>query len=180
MDGKRIRSLGNVMQLAYVPSNLDAALDYWINRMGVGPFFRLEHAQHALDEATYRGLPCEADFTMLLAYWGDLQIELIQQHNDAPSIYKDWRDQRGEGLHHTCILVEDLTIAVDLCTRAGATFLQDGRSGGSSFAYMDTKGGPGTILEMLCPAPEVLAYQAHMKECARTWDGSDPLRPFGS
>jgi len=179
MDGKLIRSLGNVMQLAYVPSDLDAALDYWINRMGVGPFFRLEHAQQALDAATYRGKPCEADFTMHLAYWGDMQIELIQQHNDAPSIYKDWRDQGAEGLHHTCILVSDLAAAIDLCTRAGASLLQDGQSGASRFAYMDTRGGPGSILEMLCPAPEVLAYQTIMKECARDWDGGNPIRTFG-
>ena len=33
---------------------------------------------------------------------------MIRQHNDAPSIYKAWRDEGREGLHHVCILVDDL------------------------------------------------------------------------
>ena len=182
MNGERalIRSLGSIMQMAFVPSDIDAALTYWTKTMGVGPFFQLEHAQLALDSHTYRGQPCEADFTMLLAYWGDMQIELIRQHNDAPSIYKDWRDLGAQGLHHVCIVVDDLEKALARCKAAGASLLQDGRSGGTTFAYVDTMGGPGSMLEMLCPAPDVLAYQTHMKECARSWDGLNPIRPFGS
>ena len=175
-----IRSLGEVMQLAFVPPDINTAVAYWTETMGVGPFFKLEHAQLALHSHTYRGKPCEADFTIMIAYWGDLQIELIQQHNDAPSIYQDWRDLGGDGLHHVCILVEDLGDAVARCAAQGADILQEGQSGASTFAYMDTKGGPGTILEILCPAPEIRAYQAHMKECARLWDGKNPIRPFGS
>jgi methylmalonyl-CoA/ethylmalonyl-CoA epimerase len=180
MDRKLIGSLGEVMQLAFVPSDLDAALDHWLNRMGVGPFFRSEHAQRTIDSAHYLGKPCEADFTMMIAYWGDIQIELIQQHNDAPSVYKDWRDRGHEGIHHVCILVDRLDEALGLCGRAGGVQVQDGRSGDSRWAYVDTMGGPGTMLEILSPAPGVRAYQGHMKQVTRTWDGGDPIRPFGS
>jgi methylmalonyl-CoA/ethylmalonyl-CoA epimerase len=55
MGKKLIGSLGEVMQLAFVPSDLDAALNHWLNRMGVGPFFRLEHAQRRSNSAHYRG-----------------------------------------------------------------------------------------------------------------------------
>jgi methylmalonyl-CoA/ethylmalonyl-CoA epimerase len=101
-----IARLGPVMQMAYVPRDLDAALGYWTRTMGVGPFFRLEHI--ALDQAKYRGEAAEVDFSVCIAYWGDIQIELIEQHNDAPSIYKRWRDEGREGLHHVCIVVDDL------------------------------------------------------------------------
>jgi len=172
-----IKSLGDVMQLAYVTTDLAAAARYWTQTMGVGPFFKLEHAQRSLDSLRYRGKPCEADFTMMIAYWGDIQVELIQQHNDAPSIFRG-RHGRAKGLHHVCIMVDDLAAAVADCTRAGALLIQEGRSGGSAFVYMDTFGGPGSVLEILSPAPEVRQYQTYMRECAKTWDGRQPIRTF--
>lgn len=83
-----IARIGEVMQLAFVPADFDAALAHWL-KVGAGPFFALDHVK--LDEVRYRGQPAEIDFSMVLGYWGDLQIELIRQHNAAPSIYKTWR-----------------------------------------------------------------------------------------
>ena len=42
-NGQRIAQLGAVMQIAYVPADFDAALRFWIDIMGVGPFFVREH-----------------------------------------------------------------------------------------------------------------------------------------
>ena len=103
-----IAGLGQIMQLAYVPADFDGALAHWL-KMGAGPFFALDHV--VLEDLRYRGQPADIDFSMLLGYWGDLQIELIRQHNDAPSIYTAWRDQNLEGLHHVCLLVEDMEVA---------------------------------------------------------------------
>jgi hypothetical protein len=175
-----IRSLGDVMQIAFVPEDIDAAVQYWTRTMGVGPFFRFDHAQSALSRTTFRGQPCLADYSFMIAYWGDMQVELIQQHNDAPSIYSEWRDSGSEGLHHICIVADDLDQVKKACFAAGCTLLQDGDSEPGNFAYFDTNGGPGTILEVLCPGPEVRACQEQMKQAARCWDGTDPIRPFGA
>ncbi len=175
-----IRSLGDVMQIAFVPRDFDGAVKYWTETMGVGPFFKLEHAQAALTRTTFRGQPCLADYSMMLAYWGDMQVELIQQHNEAPSIYTEWRNSGLEGVHHICILTDDLDHVKKVCFAAGCTLLQDGDSAPGNFAYFDTNGGPGTMLEVLCPQPEVRAYQEHMKQAARSWDGTNPIRPFGT
>ncbi len=173
-----IAELGQVMQLAYVPADFDAALDHWTRVMGAGPFFALDHVQ--LEDLRYQGAPATIDFSMALGYWGDMQIELIRQHNDAPSIYKAWRDEGREGLHHVCILIEDMAHARHVCAAAGATVAQEGRlAGGGEVIYVDTGGGPGTMVEILEPGPGTHGFFAMMREAARDWDGAEPLRRLG-
>ena len=173
-----IAKLGNVMQLAYVPADFDAALRYWTQTMGVGPFFRLDHV--AMLDTRYRGTPSAVDFSMALAYWGDLQIELIEQHNDAPSIYKQWRDEGREGLHHVCVLVDDMAAAREVCRAAGAEVMQEAKvGGGGEVIYVDTGGGPGSLIEILQVPQATLDFFALMRETARTWDGTDPVRKVG-
>jgi methylmalonyl-CoA/ethylmalonyl-CoA epimerase len=173
-----VAGLGEIMQLAYVPADFDAALKFWTEVMGAGPFFAIDHVR--LAEVKYRGAPSDPDFSMALGYWGDMQIELIRQHNDAPSIYKTWREAGREGLHHVCILVDDIAPARAACAAAGATVAQEGLvSGGGEVIYVDTGGGPGTMVEILKPAPGTREFFAMMREAARDWDGSEPLRRPG-
>lgn len=173
-----ITALGDVMQLAYVPSDFDGALSYWINTMGAGPFFALDHVK--LEAVRYRGSPADIDFLMVLGYWGDIQIELIRQHNSAPSIYKTWRDQGYEGLHHVCLLIDDMGSARRTVKGAGATIVQEGRvPGGGEVIYVDTGGGPGTMVEILKPGPGSREFFQMMRAAAKDWDGSDPLRRIG-
>ena len=178
MSAAAIAGLGAVMQLAYVPADIDAALAFWTRTIGAGPFFALDHVR--LDAVRYRGAPSEIDFSMLLGYWGDLQIELIEQHNDAPSIYRDWRAAGGEGLHHVCILVGDMAPARAAVAAASATIAQEALvPGGGEVIYADTGGGPGTMVEILKPAPGTREVFAMMRAAAQGWDGTDPVRRLG-
>jgi len=171
-----IANLGVIMQLAYVPADFDGALKFWTEVVGAGPFFALNHVR--LDDVRYRGAPSDIDFSMALGYWGDMQIELIRQHNDAPSIYKEWRDAGHEGLHHVCILVDD--IAVARAATAEAVIAQEGKvGGGGEVIYVDTGGGPGSMVEILQPGPGTHGLFAMMREAARGWDGSAPFRQLG-
>jgi catechol 2,3-dioxygenase-like lactoylglutathione lyase family enzyme len=175
MSRAAITALGEVMQLAYVPSDFDGALKFWTETMGAGPFFALDHVK--LEDVKYRGALSEIDFSMALGYWGEIQIELIRQHNDAPSIYKAWRDEGREGLHHVCILVDDMAGARATCVAAGARVAQEGKvTGGGEVIYVDTGGGPGTMVEILKPGPGTAGFFGMMREAARDWDGRDPLR----
>ena len=174
----KITDLGEIMQLAFVPADFDGALRYWTETIGAGPFFALDHVK--LDEVKYLGAPSDPDFSMALGYWGDMQIELIRQHNDAPSIYKAWRDEGQEGLHHVCILIEDMAEARAVCADAGASVAQEGLvSGGGEVIYADPGGGPGSLVEILKPGPGTHDFFAMMRDAARGWDGSEPLRRLG-
>ena len=52
-QGETISSLGEIMQLAFVPSDFDAAVKYWTEVMGVGPFYLIENIH--LDGMKYKG-----------------------------------------------------------------------------------------------------------------------------
>ncbi|WP_455231123.1 VOC family protein [Geopseudomonas aromaticivorans] len=167
-----LSGLGTIMQLAWVPKDFDAAVRYWTETMGVGPFFHLKHIQ---TEAThYRGQPVDLDFSVAIAYWGDMQIELIQQHNDAPSIYKTWLDAGREGMHHVCLMVDSMAQARATCREAGAEVMQEvWLPGGGEAIYVDAGGG---LIELIDIPKESYAFFDIMKSAAAQWDGTNPLR----
>ncbi len=170
-----IKSIGPVMQIAFVPADFDAALRHWTQVMGVGPFFMLENIQ--FEDSRYLGAPNECLFSIALAYWGDLQVELIRQENDAPSIY---RGVAGQGLHHICLITDDIAAARATAQAAGATLLVEGKVGADgAVIYVDTGGGPGSIVEVLQPASGMLDLFAMIRESSVNWDGSEPLRRLG-
>ncbi|HEX7649249.1 MAG TPA: VOC family protein [Noviherbaspirillum sp.] len=170
-------TLGPIMQLAFVPQDFDAALRYWTEHVGAGPFFMLDHVK--VEGAKYKGAPTDIDFSMALGYWGDMQIELIRQHNDAPSIYKAWSDAGKEGIHHVCIVVDDLQQARAVSDRAGATIVQEGNVPGGGVIYVDPGKQAGMLIELVKLPQEVLRGFAWMREQAKGWDGRDPIRRLG-
>lgn len=171
-----IASIGSVMQIAFVPEDFDAALKHWTTVMGVGPFFLLENM--ALEGMRYHGAPSDCVFTLALAYWGDIQVELIRQENNVPSIYRDLPNHGA--MHHVCILTDNIAAAKATALAVGAELLVEAKVGeDGSVIYVDTKGYPGGIVEVLQPATGTELLFAMMRDAARTWDGSDPLRKLG-
>src|SRR5947207_1962468 len=138
------------MQMAYVPGDFDRALRFWTETIGAGPFFAIDHVK--LERVRYRGEPSDIDFSMMLGYWGDMQIELIRQHNDSPSIFKTWRDEGREGLHHVCVLVDDMAPVREMYKNACVAAVQEALvPGGGEVVYLNTGGGPGSLVEVLKP-----------------------------
>ena len=170
-----ISAIGPVMQIAFVPTDFDAAIQHWTQMMGVGPFFLIENI--ALENMRYLGEPSDCVFTIALAYWGDIQVELIRQENDAPSIY---RGCEGGALHHTCVLTDDIETARGIADAAGATMLVEAKVGDDgAVLYVDTGGGPGSIVEILQPASGNDALFAMIKDASVGWDGRNPVRKLG-
>lgn len=170
-----ISQLGNIMQLAWVPKDYDATLRFWTETMGVGPFFDLQHIQ--VEQCKYRGQPVELDFSVAIAYWGDIQIELIRQHNDAPSIYQTWLEQGCEGLHHVCLVVDSIEQARATCDAAGAEVLQEVWLPGGGEAIYAQVGDQ--LIEMIDFPAENYAFFDAMKTASVNWDGRDPVRTHG-
>ena len=66
-----------VYQNAWVVDDLDAAMNKWVNELGVGPFFVTEYGDQ-FASLTYRGKPAEISMRIGVSQAGPLQIELIQ------------------------------------------------------------------------------------------------------
>jgi len=169
-----LKQLGPVIQLAFFPTDFDAAMKYWIETVGVGPFFVLNDVR--LGEMTYKGVPTDAPFTMAIGYWGDIQIELIRTDSTQPSLYCGDYAVRDR-LHHVCVFVPDIKVARAACAAAGAQIIVEGKVGDDGeVIYVDPGNGPGYIIEYLQPMAGSEGLFEMMKEAARTWDGSDPVR----
>ena len=75
----------------------------WVN-LGVGPWFVMRDLPI---RALYRGEPCEITLTLALANSGDMQIELIQQQDDTPSIYTEFLRSGRQGYHQLAYWSDD-------------------------------------------------------------------------
>ena len=89
---------GKVCQNGYVVRDIDAAMRFWIEKLRVGPFFYVPSVK--IDWFRYRGMDSPLEMSVALANSGDLQIELIQQRNNAPSMYLDFLARHGEDRPH--------------------------------------------------------------------------------
>ena len=98
--GNKLSKLfGEIRQIAFVVRDIDRAIDYWAKTLGVGPFFIKRQIQFT--DYIYKNQSCQSPtVSIALSNSGYIQIELIQQHDDLPSIYKEFLDSRREGLQH--------------------------------------------------------------------------------
>ena len=166
------RIFGKVRQLGYVVNDLDASLARF-ERLGIGPFYRLDHAP--LDYFRVNGKDMAIDLSIALGYSGGVQFELIQQHNPEGSPYKDFLDRNGEGLHHLCMWAEDFEADVARWQSEGHRIVIDGMIGGARFVYFDSEMSPGTFVEI----GDLRIWRAVMQRMeneAAHWDGRDPIR----
>ncbi len=162
------------MQNGFVVRDWRTAAEHWARTLGVGPFFVVEHIEFA--ECRYRGEPSTIDMSVAIAYAGQLQIELVQQHNDAPSIYTDYLRDNADGLQHVGALTDDLDRALDENELRGR-IVQDGKTAaGQRFAYVDTVLHNGSMLEIIETDPGMLKAFAYMQEAAESWDGKEAIR----
>ena len=169
-----VSNLGSIFQMAYVPRDFAAAIRFWTETMGVGPFYR--RGPLTFPGARHRGEPTDVSFSVSIAYWGNIQIELVEQHNDAPSIYRDWLESGRDGVQHVCIAVSDIAEATATCLARGLSIEQELIWPGGGAIYVDTGGGPGTMVEMIQLNEALRTRFAMISEAARNWDRSRPLR----
>lgn len=100
--------LGSAGQLGFVVRDIEAAMNHWVDTFGVGPFLYLEKGPSQPVGATlYLGKTVHVETRLAFGFIGDLEIELIEQVNDAPSPYRESLAAGREGLHHLGFWVND-------------------------------------------------------------------------
>lgn len=169
------RIFGQIAQIGYVVRDIDAAMDRWVKH-GVGPWFYVDRVQ--TDYFRYRGVDSDMQMSVALANSGDVQLELIQPRNDAPSMYKDFLDSGREGAQHIAYWSNDFQTLLDRSLAEGYTIGQEGSIGGEQgrFAYLDTEAEQGTVIEISDISGPKGQFFRYIRDVAATWDGSDPIR----
>jgi len=104
-------------QTGYVVREVDVAEEWFQRVMGVPSFFRMENVAFG-EGCSYRGRPADAVAHLSIGYLGETQIELIESVR-GPSIYTEFLERKGPGLHHLAFAVPDFGASVAALREAG-------------------------------------------------------------
>lgn len=160
-----------IVQLAYHVADLDSAVAAFHRRFGWGPFLVRRHLK--LSDVRYRGAPATLDISAAHAQAGPVQIELVTQHCDQPSAFRDVFAPGEEGLHHVALFPEDHDVMVAHFVAQGfavATELQT--SEGRGAAYLDTRTALGHMVEIYRVNASLHALYARVEALRDGWDGA--------
>ena len=163
-------------QFAYLVESIEQAAERWASVNGAGPFFVTGH--HRADEFAYRSEPVEADVSYAFGYSGEIQIQLIEQHDDTPSIYRDMFPT-GFGHHHVARLIEedDFDAERDRLVAAGFELACELRANDIRACYLDTRSAIDAYTELHTITPRILTTFARWRDAHAEWDGTgSPLR----
>lgn len=159
-----------IFQYAYFVDDVFAAADRWAAVNGAGPFFVTEH--HKADRFTYRGTDVEADVTYGFGYCGDVQIQLIAQHDDAPSIYRDMYAPGEFGFHHVAKYPADYDGERQRLLDAGFELACELHANDIVAGYFDTREAVGCFTELHSQTDRIGATFARWHEAHLDWDGT--------
>ena len=141
---------GEVRQTAYLVPDIDQAVEDWGRQFEMGPFALCREIT-PLAGAKYRGEPT-ADVVMnvAFAYLGELQLELIQQVNDTPSMYREAIEKRGYGHHHYGFCVDDFDGSTGKALDGDfEAVVEAGVPGFARMSYIESKTVPGLVCEVI-------------------------------
>lgn len=159
-----------IMQFSWVVVDLDEAMQRWHKISGVGPFLVQRHIK--INEPRYRGKPGAVDFSVAIGQAGPVQIELVQQHDDKPSCYRDTVPFGREAMHHVAIVAEDYDAALASYLDQGFAEASGGLFGDVRFSYIDTSAALGHMTEIVEAKEALLRFFAKIKRDSETWDGN--------
>jgi hypothetical protein len=106
-----------------------------------------------------------------------MSFELIEQHNDVPSVYREIVERRGYGFHHWGVPVPDLDRAVaDYRAQGYEVAFSDRSPRGYRVVYMDTTRDLPGMTELMEMMPSLESRYTEMYLSSVGWDGSDSVR----
>ncbi len=118
-----------ITQVAVAVHNLEMGVENYWAILGIGPFNIFHWEYPTVSERTYHGKPSWSREKICHAQLKNIEFELMEPV-DGPSLYRDFLEERGEGIHHLQFLVPDLDEAARILVgEYGFTNLQTGSCG---------------------------------------------------
>lgn len=169
-----------IRQIGVIVRDIDAAMRYWSELTGVGPFVVFRNL--ALDDDyRYRGrLSKPPVVDLALGYSGAIQFELIQQLNDAPSGFLDYIAAGQEGMQHVSpqfASPEEYDAAYAHLCGNGLEVVHEGRMKDTPFriAYFSLPGGGFPQYEISeVRHPSMVPAFDRIQQLNEEWDGTTP------
>ena len=162
-----------LFQLGFIVDDLLGTAMRWVNVYGVGPFHVLPPIEQP---CTYRGTASGVNVQVAIAQAGPVQIELIKQHCDRASVYRDLFDSGESGFHQLCTVTPDYDRTKAHYERLGYEAVSEMVARGQHVAFFDTLDDFGFYTEVVEEVPGFLASLDTIARTCANWDGSDPVR----
>lgn len=172
------RFFGEVRQICYLVPDIEEAMTYWAETLGIGPWYY--NPKVPIENYTFRGERHEPHNSVALANSGGLQLELLQTRNDVPSMYREFKEAGLTGVQHVAYWTESFDEDLARAEARGYRVCMGGEVGvDGRFVYFETDlRHPGTVIELSEVAGPKGRLFKLIREAAVGWDGSDPVRPF--
>jgi catechol 2,3-dioxygenase-like lactoylglutathione lyase family enzyme len=155
------------VQIAWVTRDLDATERALTTLLGAKKWVRIPSVHFAPDTCTFRGRPADFVAHISLSYAGDTQLELIAPVS-GESIYTEFLDRAGAGLHHICVEAPDIDsfdAALADAESHGAPVVQQGvMPGGMRFGYISAEAAGVPYIEIAHISPEIRAFYDYVKQ----------------
>jgi methylmalonyl-CoA/ethylmalonyl-CoA epimerase len=155
----RIEALSGrpVVQVGLIVRDLDRGMAAYSAVWGVAPWRVYTYGPELLTSQTFRAQPAEFSMAIGLAGSGP-QLELIQPL-EGESVYTEWLELHGEGLHHVAVEVDSLEEMTREMEAAGYPMIQSGLGfgpdGDGGFAYYDSARDLGLVVEAIEEAARI-------------------------
>ena len=145
-----------VVQIGVVIKDLDRTIELLTKVFGMGPFRTIDWppAGRTDIEKFYYGQPGDFTARMAFAELGPVELELIQPVSGR-SIWADFLEQRGGGIHHIRFNVTDLEPVLEHLAGHGIQVAQmgSGLRPGTKWANFDSEGTIGFTIEVMQALP---------------------------
>ena len=166
---------GIIIQIAYVVKDIEKSMRDFTARLRIGPWF--VSGPFVPPEGLYRGTPTRMRLTLAVGFAGHMSFELIEQHDDLPSVYQEVIKTRGYGFHHWGMPAADLDAEVGRYNALGyETAFSDRSPRGYRVVYVDTSRDLSGMIELMERTPALEARYTEMYLASVGWDGTDPVR----
>jgi Glyoxalase/Bleomycin resistance protein/Dioxygenase superfamily len=167
-----ISVFGDVRQIGFMSRDIEQSMKYFIDAWGVGPWYVMRRLKSPM---VYKGQPTEPEVSIAMANAGDLQLEIVQQHNDVSSLYLDSL-AATPSLHvqHVAVWTDDLVKVRAAALDKGWRVLLETVPEGSTFvAHPDA---PAVCIEISDCSPFKNGVREAIRREAANWDGANPIR----
>ena len=142
--------LKKVVQVAIVVRDIEASSKLWAELLGMPvPEISTTRPGHEVKEI-YRGKPSEGQVKLTFFNLGQVVIELLQPISEGTS-WKEFLDEKGEGVQHLGFQVEDPDKTSAELEKAGYPIIHQGRydSDDGTYIYHETLDALGVVVELL-------------------------------
>lgn len=156
---------GSLQRLVQVVPELDAAMQSWASATGAGPFFVFSNIAFVSHE--HRGNAALPALSIATGFSGEVLIELVQLHDEAPSA---WREITP-GCLVPALIVDDLEAALATQLAADRACITRGTYGfGARFAFVESSPSSGQVMQLIEKHFVLTQLTTAMREASTNWD----------